>query len=184
MRHRLLSGTLVTMKTLLLARHAKSDWDMAGLRDHDRPLNARGRRDAPLMARRLSDAGVGLQRIVSSTATRAHSTAARYAAAFGLAVFDEPALYAASARTILAVASGLPDDLEVAMLVGHNPGMADAVAELTGSFVEFPTCAVAECVVEVGSWSELIEGSGTLRRLRTPRAGVTDRRGSPTRPTP
>jgi phosphohistidine phosphatase len=56
------------------------------------------------------------------------------------------------------------------MLVGHNPGMADAVAELTGSFVEFPTCAVAECAVDVDSWSELIEGSGTLRRLRTPRA--------------
>ncbi|OZB81955.1 MAG: hypothetical protein B7X41_04805 [Microbacterium sp. 14-71-5] len=158
------------MKTLLLARHAKSDWGMAGLRDHDRPLNARGGRDAPAMAQRLRDEGVGLQRIVSSTAIRARRTAEEYAAAFELAVAEEPALYAASARTILGIAGALPDDVEVAMLVGHNPGMADAVAELTGSFVEFPTCAVAECAVDVDSWSELIEGSGTLRRLRTPRA--------------
>ena len=157
------------MKTLLLARHAKSDWDVAGLRDHDRPLNARGLRDAPAMARRLVDDGVALQRIVSSTAVRARRTAEEYAAAFGIAPGEDPDLYAASARTILRVAAALPDDVEVAMLVGHNPGMADAVAELTGSFVEFPTCAVAECSVDVGSWSALIEGSGRLQRLRTPR---------------
>jgi len=157
------------VKTLLLARHAKSDWETAGLRDHDRPLNARGRRDAPVMARRLRDDGVGLQRIVSSSAIRARSTADEYAAAFELAVVEETALYAASARTILAVASALPDAVEVAMLVGHNPGMADAVAELTGSFAEFPTCAIAECAVDVTSWSELIDGSGSLLRLRTPR---------------
>lgn len=157
------------MKTLLLARHAKSDWDTVGLSDHDRPLNARGRRDAPAMARRLRDEGMSLQRIVSSTAIRARGTAEAYAAAFGLAAHEEPALYAASARAILGIAATLPDDLEVAMLVGHNPGMADAVAELTGSFAEFPTCAIAECAVDVGSWSELTEGSGHLLRLRTPR---------------
>jgi len=162
-------GTLVIMKTLLLARHAKSDWDVAGLRDHDRPLNARGRRDAPAMAQRLVDEGLEVQRIVSSTATRALSTAGSYASSFGLALVEEPALYAASARTILQIAADLPDDIEVAMLVGHNPGMADAVAELTGSFVEFPTCAVAECAVDIATWSELIEGSGTVLRLRTPR---------------
>lgn len=157
------------MKTLMLARHAKSDWDVAGLRDHDRPLNARGRRDAPAMAQRLVAEGLEVQRIVSSPAIRARSTAEAYTTAFGLSVVEEAALYAASARTILQIAAGLPDDVEVAMLVGHNPGMADAVAELTGSFVEFPTCAVAECAIEAGSWAELIEGSGRLLRLRTPR---------------
>ena len=158
------------MKTLLLARHAKSDWGLHGLADHDRPLNGRGRRDAPAMAARLLYEGVAVQRIVSSTAVRARSTADEYAAAFSIPVIEEDALYAASARTILEVASALPDDVDVdvAMLVGHNPGMADAVAELTGAFVEFPTCAVAECAVDVGSWAELIEGSGRMLRLRTP----------------
>lgn len=157
------------MKTLLLARHAKSDWGDQALRDHDRPLNARGMRDAPSMATRLLDEGLRLQHIVSSTALRARTTADEYAAAFRLEVADEPALYAASARTILSVAAALPDAVDVAMLVGHNPGMADAVVELTGEHVEFPTCAVAECTVDVESWAELIEGSGRLVALRTPR---------------
>lgn len=157
------------MKTLLLARHAKSDWGIHGLSDHERPLNGRGRSDAPAMARRLVEEGVTLGRIVSSTAVRARSTADEHASVHGIPVVEEPALYAASARTILEVASAIPDDVEVAMLMGHNPGMHDAVAELTGAFVEFPTCAVAECAVDVGSWSELIEGSGRMLRLRTPR---------------
>lgn len=156
------------MKTLLLARHAKSDWGFHHLADHDRPLNGRGQRDAPAMAHHLVDEGFGLQRIVSSTATRARSTAEEYGSASGLEMVEEPALYAASARTILGVAATLPDEVEVAMLVGHNPGMQDAVAELTGAFVEFPTCAVAECAVDIGSWSELVEGLGRMLRLHTP----------------
>lgn len=157
------------MKTLLLARHAKSDWGDPSVRDHDRPLNARGLRDAPAMASRLVDEGVRLQHIVASTALRARTTADAYAAAFRLEVADEPTLYAASARTILSVAASLPDEADVAMLVGHNPGMADAVPDLTGQFVEFPTCAIAECAIDVASWAELIEGSGRMLRLRTPK---------------
>ncbi|MFT4157307.1 MAG: histidine phosphatase family protein [Microbacterium sp.] len=159
------------MKTLLLARHAKSDWGVPGLSDHDRPLNARGRIDAPLMARRLVDEGVAVDLIVSSTATRARSTAAEYAAAFGLALTEEPLLYAASARSILAFAAGLSDQYAVAMLVGHNPGMSIAVTELTGTYAALPTCGVAECAVDVDSWAELVEGSGRLLHLRTPRDG-------------
>lgn len=157
------------MKTLLLARHAKSDWGVPGFADHDRPLNSRGRRDAPVMARRLVDDGIRIDRIVSSTATRARSTAEEYAAAFELTVVEEPLLYAATARSILAIAAALPDEAETVMLVGHNPGMTDAVDELTGAYAELPTCAVAECAVDVGSWAELIEGSGRLLRVRTPR---------------
>ncbi|WP_102194102.1 SixA phosphatase family protein [Microbacterium aurantiacum] len=156
------------MKTLLLARHAKSDWGFSGLADHDRPLNARGRRDAPAMARRLADDDVHLDHIVSSTATRARSTADEYAAVFGIGVLDEALLYAASARSILAIAAALPEQSDVAMLVGHNPGISDAVAELTGENAQLPTCAVAECAVDIGSWDELIEGTGRLLRIHTP----------------
>lgn len=157
------------MKTLLLARHAKSDWDDPALRDHDRPLNARGERDAPAMARRLRADGIRIDRIVTSSATRARTTAAAYGSAFEVTPAQEPRLYAASARTILQVASALPDDSDVAMLVGHNPGMSDAVEELTGEAVELPTCAVAVCAVDVDSWVELTEGSGRLLRVLTPR---------------
>lgn len=157
------------MKTLLLARHAKSDWGDPGLADFDRPMNARGLRDAPDMARRLVDDGAAVQLVVSSPALRAITTAREYAAAFGAGLVERPELYAASARTILAVAAALPEEASVAMLVGHNPGMSDAVAELTGEFVELPTCAIVTCAVDVGSWAELIEGSGRLELVRTPR---------------
>ncbi|WP_309066190.1 SixA phosphatase family protein [Microbacterium sp.] len=157
------------MKTLLLARHAKSDWGMPGFADHDRPLNSRGLRDAPEMAQRLVDEEVPLERIVSSSAVRARTTADEYATAYGLPVVEEPLLYAASARSILAIAAALPDDCHVAMLVGHNPGMSDAVSELTREYVQLATCAIAECAVDVGSWAELIEGAGRLLRLRAPK---------------
>ncbi|MFT4260481.1 SixA phosphatase family protein [Microbacterium sp.] len=159
------------MKTLLLARHAKSDWGAPALADHDRPLNPRGRENAPAMARRLRDEGVVLDLIVSSTALRARSTASAYAAAFGLDLAEEPLLYAASAHAILQIASMLPDESGTAMLVGHNPGMSDAVHELTGSFVEMPTCAVAECTLDAHSWAELVDGAGSLVSVRTPRDG-------------
>lgn len=156
------------MKTLLLARHAKSDWGAPGLADFDRPLNSRGRRDAPAMAQRLVDEDVRIDRIVSSSAERARATADEYAAALRVEVIEEPLLYGATAQAILAIAAALPEESTVAMLVGHNPGMSDAVAELTGEFASLPTCAVAECAVDIGSWAELIEGSGRLLRLRTP----------------
>ncbi len=156
------------MKTLLLARHAKSDWGDPRLSDHDRPLNARGQRDAPAMALRLLDDGVAIDRVVSSTALRARSTAAEHAAAHRLELVEDSRLYAASARSILAVACALPEDCAIGMLVGHNPGMSDAVADLTGEFIEMPTCAIAECAIDIDSWAELIEGSGRLVRMRTP----------------
>jgi phosphohistidine phosphatase len=115
------------------------------------------------------DDGAAVQLVVSSPALRAITTAREYAAAFGAGLVERPELYAASARTILAVAAALPEEASVAMLVGHNPGMSDAVAELTGEFVELPTCAIVTCAVDVGSWAELIEGSGRLELVRTPR---------------
>ncbi|MFB9641176.1 SixA phosphatase family protein [Agromyces lapidis] len=160
------------MKTLYLVRHAKSDWGDPLLDDHDRPLNDRGLRDAPAMGRRLAERGVRPDRIVTSTAVRARSTARLLARTLGIGddhVVEERKLYAASDRSILAVAAGLDDALDVAMLVGHNPGMSDAVGELTGEWVELPTCAVVECRVGVDAWAELVEGTGELVGVDTPK---------------
>jgi len=138
------------MKTLYLVRHAKSDWGDPLLDDHDRPLNERGLRDAPAMGHRLAERGVRPDRIVTSTAVRAR-------------------LYGATGSGILAVASTLDDALDSAMLAGHNPGMSDAVGELTGEWVELPTCAVVECRVNVDHWAELVEGTGELVSVATPK---------------
>ncbi|MFF2496495.1 SixA phosphatase family protein [Agromyces sp. NPDC058064] len=160
------------MKTLYLVRHAKSDWGDPMLDDHERPLNDRGLRDAPAMGHRLAERGVAPDRIVTSTAVRARSTARLLARVLGIGddhVVELDELYAASGRGILNVAADLDDELGVAMLVGHNPGMSDAVGELTGEWVELPTCAVVECRVDVDSWAELVEGTGELLAVDTPK---------------
>lgn len=160
------------MKTLYLVRHAKSDWGDPMLDDHDRPLNERGLRDAPAMGHRLAEQGLRPDRIVTSTAVRARSTARLLARTLGIGddhVVEDDRLYAATASRILHIASGLDDELGSAMLVGHNPGMSDAVGELTGEWVELPTCAVVECRIDVDSWAEVVEGSGELATVDTPK---------------
>lgn len=157
------------MKTLLLARHAKSDWVNPRLDDHDRPLAARGERDVEAMSARLVQEGVHVDRIVTSSAARAVATAEVYARALGVAadavVVDE-SLYGAPSERILQVAAAQPDAVGAVMIVGHNPGMSVAVDQLTGEWLDLPTCAVAACTVE--SWAEVDEGAGSLVRIRTP----------------
>jgi len=164
------NGTLVNMKTLLLARHAEADPAALDMTDHDRPLNDRGVRAAHAMAQRLLDEGIRVQQVVASPAIRARGTADAYASAFDLPVIENTALYVAwdSPSGILTAASSLNDDLDVVLLVGHAPGMASAVTRLTDSLVELPTGAVAECSVEVDSWGELVNGSARLARLFLP----------------
>lgn len=185
------------MKTLILTRHAKSSWKDAGLSDHDRPLNERGRGDAPRMAAHLAANYPVPQHIVSSTALRAATTARSLAErlacpAENLAYL--PRLYLADPATLLAVARELPDELDTVMLVGHNPGMTEFLNALTGAGIEnLPTCGVARVGFEVASWRDMAPGVGRLLSLDVPRtlpgprgrAGKTARKsGAAPRPRP
>ncbi|WP_353826449.1 SixA phosphatase family protein [Agromyces sp. SYSU T0242] len=160
------------MKTLVLVRHAKSAWGDPTLIDHDRPLNDRGRRDAPEMARRLRERGVVPDAIRSSTALRARTTAEAMSAELDLAPdrlrLDER-LYGAGPDTILEVASELPDDVGTAMLVAHDPGMSELAFRLSREFEHLPTCAVAEFRFAVWAWSEVADADPVSGRLDTPR---------------
>lgn len=130
------------MTTLILVRHAKSDWGDPGLDDHDRPLNERGLRDAPTMAARLGETGVVIGAIISSTALRARTTAAFFGAHFGLEPTLSPDLYGAPPRALLAAAAGSAHP--VVMVVAHDPGMTMLAADLSdGGIAHMPTCAVA-----------------------------------------
>jgi len=160
------------MKILVLVRHAKSSWDHPELDDHDRPLNARGRRDAPEMGRRLRERGVVPDAIRSSTAVRARTTAEAIVDALGLgadAVVVDERLYGSSPETILGVVGELDDALESAMVVAHDPGLSDLAYELSGTIEHMPTCAVAEFRYQVASWSELADAEPVETRLDTPR---------------
>lgn len=160
------------MKTLMLVRHAKSDWGQPGLADHDRPLNARGLRDAPVMGARLRERGEVPEAIWSSTALRARTTATLIARELGLdeaSVQLDERLYGASPQTILRVVGELDDDARSAMIVAHNPGMAELAYDLTGSIGEMPTCAVLELDFDVDEWVEIEFQVPVATRFDTPR---------------
>ncbi len=147
------------MKTLVLVRHAKSSWADGAQDDHDRPLNERGLRDAPRMAKRLAARPPHPDAIVSSTARRARDTAAAFAAALGAgpAAFRlEAALYHAAPQEALALIAGFPDSWESAVCVGHNPGLTALAAGVFGAPVEhMPTGSVVRLWFDTRCWSQV-----------------------------
>ncbi|WP_312678593.1 histidine phosphatase family protein [Microbacterium sp.] len=130
------------MTTLVLVRHAKSDWGDPGLDDHDRPLNDRGLRDAPAAAQRLAATGLRLDALLSSTALRARTTAGFFGAALDRDPELDEQLYGAPARTLLSAAATRGAD--TVMVVAHDPGMTVLAERLSdGGIGHMPTCAVA-----------------------------------------
>lgn len=139
------------MTTLVLIRHAKSDWGDPGLDDHDRPLNERGLRDAPVMAARLHGTGLRLDAILASTAVRARTTAGYFGNAFGLDPMLDEQLYGASAQTLLAAAAASGAD--AVAVVAHDPGMTVLAERLSGGGIgHMPTCAVATFTWTSDDW--------------------------------
>ena len=139
------------MTTLILARHAKSDWGSPSLDDHDRPLNDRGMRDAPAMAERLASTGVEVERILASTELRARTTAAAFGAVLGLEPELRDELYGASARVLLDAASG--SGVQSVLVVAHDPGMTVLAERLSnGGIGGMPTCAVATFTWRTDDW--------------------------------
>ena len=145
------------MKTLLILRHAKSSWSDAGLRDHDRPLNPRGKRDAPRMGRLIAAEDLVPDLIVSSTAVRARTTAALAAAEFDEEVEIETTrdLYGAYPDEYIDVAEDRGGEAERLMVVGHNPGITALVTRLSGAVEYMPTAALAVVELNIADWSEL-----------------------------
>lgn len=160
------------MKTLLLMRHSKSSWDDAEMADFDRPLNKRGKRDAPWMGTFLHKQGAMPDLIVSSSAARARATASEVAQAmgFGGTVHFEESLYHATPGELIDQLNGLPDRYTRVMLVGHNPGMEQLLAGLAGRAEMFPTAAVAWIDLPIKAWADLqINTPGDLKHMWRPK---------------
>lgn len=152
------------MKKLMLIRHAKSDWSHAGLSDYDRPLNERGKRNAPEMALRLKARKLVPEHLLSSGAERAKSTARIFAE--HLAVddieFDER-IYRAAEYDLLNVVNDLPDTYSFVAIFGHNPTITELTNHLTGGdIVNMPTCGLALIDIPLDSWAEVSAGTGNL----------------------
>lgn len=139
------------MRTLVLIRHAKSDWGDPGLDDHDRPLNERGRRDAPALAHRLAATGLSRGVLLSSTALRARTTAAAFGEALGVDPQLREDLYGAPARSLLAAAA--ETGAETVLIVAHDPGMTVLAERLSGGGIgHMPTCGVATFRWDTDDW--------------------------------
>ena len=161
------------MKTLLVLRHAKSSWKDASLADHDRPLNKRGKKNAPAMGRLIEDKRLTPAWIAASTAVRARKTAEAVAKGSGYSgeVHYTKKLYLASPAEILAVVREMaPESANRILLVGHNPGLEELVGALTDERQPFPTAALACITLPIESWSELGGATeGELVQLWRPR---------------
>lgn len=163
------------MKTLLLIRHAKSDWNDPALKDFDRPLNDRGKRDAPAMAIRLLDKKVKIDAFISSPAKRARKTSELFAKEYKrkkeeIIFFDE--LYLAQPPAFYDVISKTDDRYKCIAVFSHNPGIADFANMLADVRIDdMPTCAIFAVKIKEGSWEDFEVSEKEFWFFDYPKAG-------------
>ena len=150
-------------KRLLLLRHAKSSWNHPHLRDHDRPLNARGRRTAPAVGAELLERGWAPDVVLCSTAVRAQETWSAMADRFPDAVrIDDSRLYMGGLWQIRDAVGGLDEGFDTAWVVGHNPGWEDAAYELCGFDGPMKTADSVGMSSRHESWAAAAESAWTF----------------------
>lgn len=166
------------MKTLLILRHAKSSWRDAELSDYDRPLNKRGKRDAPRMGEHMRQHRLIPDFILTSSAKRARKTASKVAKACGYTrkIKRLDAFYHAPPEVYFEILQALPDTYQRVMVIGHNPTMEQLVMHLTGPIARMPTAALAHIELPIQRWEALdfyfglqTLPTGTLVNLWTPK---------------
>ena len=153
------------MKYVYFVRHAKSSWKDLQLSDHDRPLNKRGKKDAPFMGDLIRSKNVMPELLLSSTAKRAFSTAKHFSKSLAFDKEDivkQRSLYHSDESTLLSTLHNLLDEYTSVMLFIHNPGITDIVNYCTkANLFNIPTAAVAGIQFEVNHWDE-IDQNGTM----------------------
>ena len=162
------------MRRLTLFRHAKSSWKDLSLPDADRPLNKRGKHNAPEMGARFAVEYPGADfHLVSSPAKRALTTARLFAGAAGVpldAIEVDDRIYQADAGDLLAIVRGLNDEWDHVVLVGHNPGFTDYINSATKHFIEnLPTAGIAVLQYPVDHWAEVGAAPAVLDELAVPK---------------
>ena len=161
------------MKTLLILRHAKTQSD-APAGDHARELTERGHRNAAAMGAYIQNLIGTPDAIITSDATRARQTAEIVARILGFTapLTTEPRIYAADPDTLLAVVRGIPDEVQTAIIVGHNPGFEELATALAGKpeqGVRLPTSGLALLEFDVEGWDAVRASVGRLREVASPR---------------
>jgi phosphohistidine phosphatase len=149
------------MKSIYLIRHAKSDWGV-DVDDFDRPLNERGKRDAPMMAKRLRLRKVDVDAFISSPAKRALKTAKIFADEFDLPhdhIILKPELYLAPSTDFYTVLAGLDNSLNSVAIFSHNNGITEFANSLgVASIDNMPTCSVFAFTLDAANWEQIRTG--------------------------
>ena len=160
------------MKQLLILRHAKSSWENDHLSDFQRPLNGRGRADAPRMGKLLAELDLRPELIISSSAKRARLTADAVAAASsyeGEIIYSRD-LYMAMAEDYIEVLRELGGNHKLVMVVGHNPGVEELLEMLSDTWERMPTAALALIELPINDWHDLpAEAVGRLAGVWRPK---------------
>src|SRR4029077_16742563 len=161
-------------KTLLLIRHAKSSWDNTGIDDFDRPLNDRGKRDAPEMAARLIKLHQGIDLFVSSPAKRAKKTAELFMKEFRAdekKIIVVPSLYHATPRDFTEAILEFANRYGSIAVFSHNPGITSFDSSLTEVQIDnMPTCSIFALTIAGDSWTNFNESPKTFLFFDYPKA--------------
>ena len=164
------------MKTVYLVRHAKSSWDFSGLEDHERPLNDRGLRDAPMMANLLKGKKVQPDAIFASPAVRALTTAIFFKNELrveGEDFFVKDVIYEAMPEQIISLVRMLPEDVETILLFGHNPTFTSVANRFTKDHIaNIPTCGIVRIDAEIDNWMQFSPDTASVTAFYYPKQFV------------
>ena len=157
---------VILMKSLILVRHAKSSWDSPELSDKERPLNSRGKHDAPMMGKLLNKLGLKAELIISSPAKRARQTAKRIAKEIGYKEEDiqvDNNLYMAGIEDFYDVIGLVNDKVNTLFVFSHNYGITDFANYISNSDIDnIPTCGIVRIDLDIDSWSKIKNEKGKL----------------------
>ena len=166
------------MKKLWIVRHAKSSWSHHGLADHDRPLNGRGKRDAPAMGQIILENYIVPDVLITSTAKRARATCKQFRKAFGIdknQVVKTRELYHASVAACIETIMSIDNEFDSAAIFGHNPTFTYLIHELTGQGPDnLPTCGCALVSSDAVEWKDFEAGNCRLEQLIFPKQFIRE----------
>lgn len=159
------------MKKIYIIRHAKSSWKDLNLDDFERPLNKRGQKDAPFMAKTLKKKGVKPDLIISSPAVRAKTTAKIIAQEVG---YKKPILYIkkiyeAEVQDLYDVVRNIDEKYKTVFMIGHNPGLNMFVESLVGFHENIPTCGIVELEIDCKKSKDISASCSEFRYFDYPK---------------
>ena len=164
-------------KKLLIVRHAKSDWGNAGITDFNRPVNERGKSNAPIMGKRLKEKGIFPDNVISSPALRAITTAKLVTHELGFTTAKiklEKSIYEATCSTLLKIINDIDNEHEMVALFGHNNGITDLAVYLTDAEIfNIPTSGMVMINFPFDDWKMVGKDTGEVEFFDYPKNSVT-----------